>query len=899
MRLKIRPPTAPLLALALTLPSTARAQARKDTTTDTRPVVVAVRRAGPIDIDGHLDEAAWKAAEPATGFIQQTPDEGAPATQRTDVRFLYDDQALYIGARMYDSAAPAGVTARLARRDDDPQSDELQIDFDPYHDRLHHVAFDVDPAGWRGDSNDGDSSWDPVWEVKTSVDSLGWTAEIRIPFSQLHFSSDSVQTWGLEIMRLVHRSQEHDLWAFYHRDETGGPSFYGTLSGLRMSHAPLHAEVLPYVVARTERLGTANPASPFYDPHPTDFRVGGDLDYLLGRSFALSATVNPDFGQVEVDPAVVNLTAFETYFPEKRPFFVQGSSIFDFGSPGCMVDCGRGLDLFYSRRIGAPPPGASLAYAAGAYASVPDNTTILGAAKVTGRTSGGTTVGLLDAVTNREVARVAESDGTRLTQPVAPLTNDFVGRVKQDLDRGDLVLGGLFTSADRRLHDPGLAGLLPAAARTGGVDGEYFWGHHAYHLYAALTASHVAGDSAAILRLQRSSARYYQRPDRTAHGDGLFSTTYDPHARSLDGYGAIARVAKGGGSWIGDLNGAAVSPGFETNDLGFQQKADWLWLNGSFGRRLTTPTRWYRTLMAVGGAEGYWNYDGDRTRSDVTGALVLQLLDYWSGTFIYQRLGPALDDRLTRGGPVVAKAGETLGQVEISTDPRRSLILDATLGAGRSDDGGYMDKVSLSATVRPSPNVSVSLTPTYARNVSTAQYVTSVADPTATAFYGERYVFAHLDEKQLSMETRVNVTFTPALSLELYAQPLLASGAYSDLEQFARPRSQAKLVYGRDVGTIRTTGTGENRSYVIDPDGAGPAKSFTVPDPNFDLRSLRGTAVLRWEWRPGSTAYLVWTQTRSASAPLGDLAFGRDMRALGREPSDNVFEMKVSYWLGQ
>ncbi|MEJ2184722.1 MAG: DUF5916 domain-containing protein [Gemmatimonadota bacterium] len=899
MRFRSIHATTSFIAFALALPVPARAQARKDTTADTHPNVVAVRRTGPIDIDGRLDEAAWKAAKPATGFIQQVPDEGAPATQRTDVRFLYDDNALYIGARMYDKGAPAAVTARLARRDEDPQSDELKIDLDPYHDRLHHVEFDVDPAGWRGDSNDGDESWDPVWQVKTSVDSLGWIAEMRIPFSQLHFSGDSVQTWGLEITRFEHRSQERDLWAFYRQDEAGGPSFYGTLSGLRMRHAPLHAELVPYAVLRTRRLGTADPASPFYDPNPTDAHFGGDLRALLGRSFTLSATANPDFGQVEVDPAVVNLSAFETYFPEKRPFFVQGSSIFDFGSPGCMMNCGMGLDLFYSRRIGAPPPGAALAYDAGDYASVPANTTILGAAKLTGRTRSGTTVGVIDAVTDRELARVAESDGTRLKLPVAPLTNDFVGRIKQDLDGGDLVLGGLFTSVDRRLGNPGLAGLLPGAARTGGVDAEYFWGHHAYRLYAALTASHVAGDTAAILRLQRSSARYYQRPDRTTTGDGLFSTTYDPGARSLDGYGAIARIAKEGGRWIGDLNGAAVSPGFETNDLGFQQKADWLWLNGSFGRQFMEPTRWYRTLAVGVGAEGYWNYDGDRTQSDLTAAMLLQFLNYWNGKFVFQRQGPALNDRLTRGGPLVGVAGTTLGQVEISTDPRRSLMLDVTATGGRSDDGAYTNEITVSATLRPTPNVSISLGPRYARSLSTDQYVTAVADPTATAFSGERYVFAHLDEKQLSMETRLNVTFTPMLSLELFAQPLLASGDYFDFEEFARPRSRARLIYGRDVGTIHTTGTAGDRSYVIDPDGTGPAQSFTVSDPNFDLRSLRGTAVLRWEWRPGSTAYLVWTQTRSASAPFGNLAFGRDMRALGRLPSDNVFELKVSYWLGR
>jgi len=908
----------PLALLSCLLPGPARAQgtpkgrSAADSATRARPTAVAARRTGPIDVDGTLAEAAWDSARAVTSFTQQTPDEGDPPTQRTRVRFLYDGSSLYIGARMQDTKAPSGIAARLARRDDDPRSDELRVDLDPYHDRLHHVTFTVDPAGWRGDASDGDDSWDPVWEAATSVDSAGWTAEIRIPFSQLRFSGDSVQTWGLEVTRVIHRRQEEDLWSFYGLDQTGGPSFYGTLEGIRVGGGPAHAEILPYVTTRMERLGTANPESPFYEPHPTRLRAGGDLKYLVSSSFTLSATVNPDFGQVEVDPAVVNLTQYEIRFQEKRPFFVQGSDVFDFGSPGCNINCGSGLGLFYSRRIGAPPPGAGLARSRGEFVDVPDNTTILGAAKLTGRTPGGTTVGILDALTGSETARVARTDGTVFDQLVAPLTNDFVGRVKQDLEGGNLVVGGLLTSVDRRLRDGGLADLLPSAARAGGADVRVYWDRHAWSFYAAATASRVAGDSAAILRLQRSSARYFQRPDRTTTGDGLFSAAYRPGATALAGYGTIFRLAKQGGSWIGDLNGSAVSPGFETNDLGFRLKSDELWLNGSFGRQFLTPTGWYRSLVAVAEADHTWNYDGDPTGSDVTGYASVQLLDYWGITLIGERAFPAQSDRLTRGGPVVRTPGTSFGQIAVSTDSRRALTLDGSLDYYRDDDGGHGTTVGLSASFRPSPNVQVSLGPRYGYTDSRAQYVAAIPDPTATAFYGHRYVFAHLAEKQLSMETRVNVTFTPDLSFELFLQPLLASARFGDFEEFAAPRREEKLVYGMDIGTIDTTfaagsggaggagsgaGAASIAGYTIDPDGSGPAASFQLPNPNFDPRSLRGTAVLRWEWRPGSTAYLVWTQTRGGSGPFGDLSLGRDISALGNLPPDNTFELKITYWL--
>ncbi len=873
-----------------------------------RPTAVAVHRSGLIHLDGHLDEPAWQEASPVTGFTQQEPDEDAAPTQRTLVRFLYDDDALYIGARMKDSRAPGGITARLARRDDDPQSDELQVDLDPYHDRLHHVQFDVDPAGWRGDSDDGDDSWDPVWEAATSVDSGGWTAEIRIPFSQLQFSSDSVQTWGLELTRLIHRSQEKDLWSFYRLDQTGGPSFYGTLDGIRLGSAPLHAEILPYVTTRVQRLGTADPSSPFYDPHTANLRFGGSFKYLLNSSFTLSGTVNPDFGQVEVDPAVVNLSAFETYFSEKRPFFVQGSSTFDdFGSPGCHVNC-RGMSLFYSRRIGASPPGAGIAEDAGDFASVPENTTILGAAKLTGRTGGGTTVGVMDAVTGRETARVARPDGEVFHQAVAPLTNDFVGRVKQDLDGGNLVVGGLFTSVDRKLSDRALADLLPGSAKVGGADVRYYWDQHNYSFYASVAASHVTGDSAAILGLQQSSARYYQRPDRTTTGDGLFSASYRPGATALNGYAFRMRLDREGGAWIGDVNAAAVSPGFEDNDLGFQTQADFLWLNGSLIRNLTTPTGWYRSLLFGGGIERYWNYDGDITRTTGTGAVIWQLLDYWQIKVVYERIFSGIDPRATRGGPVVRVPGIHFGSLELTSDPRRAVTFDVTGNLSHRDDGGYEHSIDLSATWRPSPNLSVSLGPTWDHTVVSDQYVTTVADPTAASWYGNRYVFSHLDERQLALETRLNVTFTPDLTFELYLQPLLASARFYDFEEFAAPRRENKLVYGRDIGTIAATRSGGGAAggsgasmvtgYTIDPDGSGPAPSFQIDNPNFDRRSLRGTAVLRWQWRPGSTAYLVWTQTRGGSAPFGNMSLGRDLNALGNLPPDNTFELKFTYWLG-
>lgn len=882
------------IATAATIVLGARVGAAQDSTaqrtTPARPTARSVRRSGPVIIDGVLDERAWQGAPPITAFTQQQPTEGAPATQRTEVRVLYDDGALYIGARMYDTQGARGVRRQLVRRDAQVSSDLLTIDLDPFRDRLHHAQFSINPSGVRGDALDGDASWDPVWEGAARIDSLGWTAEMRIPLSQLRFPRDSVQTWGMEITRLVQRLNEYDLWSFYPRNAVGGPAFYGALTGIAPQGRPSRLELLPYGVVGTSRL-TPQPGNPLFDAHKGTVRVGADVKYLAASNLTLSATINPDFGQVEVDPAVVNLSAYETYYSEKRPFFVEGSNLFTYGQPACDINCGLGLYLFYSRRVGRPPQGSALAYAAGPYTDVPENTTILGAAKLTGRTASGDAIGVLDAVTRGASAPVITSDGARITQPVQPPENDFVGRVSREMRGGNLSVGGMLTSAYRDINDPGLASLLDRHAETGGVDATAYWGEHTYMAYGAIAASDVEGDSGAIQRIQRSSAHYFQRPDlRSAH--------YDPSATSLRGYGSIVRVTKQGGNWLWDLNGTDVSPGFETNDLGFQQQAGWRWVNASLGRQYTQPTRAYRTLTLFGNVEQQWDYDGDVTGHDASAMAQIEFPNYWKAMLFVTRAPGAYSDRLTRGGPLVRQAGARMAQLSLGSDPRQSVSLTSHPRITRGDDGSFDGTVDLGLTWRPASNVSLSVDPVLESSRATDQYVRAVSDPTATAFYGTRYVFAHLDQRIFSMTTRAAVTFTPALSLQLFAQPLIASGHYTQFEEFAAPRQLHKLVYGQDVGTIQPSGTGSALTYTVDPDGPGAAAPFTIANPDFNIRSLRGTAVLRWEYRPGSTAYLVWTQTRDANAAFGNFDFGRDRAALFAAHPDNIFLLKISYWLG-
>src|SRR3954454_20400478 len=521
-----------LAAALLGLAAPAAAQQAPAHASGATPRLQAVERTSPVVVDGRLDEAVWQAPPAATGFTQQDPKEGQPATQRTEIRLAYDAEALYVGARMIDSLGARGVHPQLARRDQSSGGDYVQFVFDTYHDHTGRTVFTLNPSGVKSDAGQAsayaDPSWDPVYTAAARVDSAGWTAELRIPFSQLRFPRDSVQVWGMQVWRYVERINESSMWSFWGKQENGGPSRFGHVEGI---HAPKNRgrmELLPYALSRARYVRPTQPGSPFQSDHQYDLRVGGDVKYQLSSTLTLDATINPDFGQVEVDPASVNLSAFETFYSEKRPFFVEGSGLFSFGDFWC-INCSNveSMSLFYSRRIGRAPQG-SVTRGDAEFVQRPENSTILGAAKVTGRTRGGLQVGLLDAVTRSERALGEDTLGARFTEQVEPASNYFVGRLRKNYRGGNATVGAMATSVVRRFDSAALEELLPGHAEALGVDWEMWWKNRTYHLLGNFALSDVAGDSNAILRLQRSSARYFQRPDRSSGGNGIFSDLLDP-----------------------------------------------------------------------------------------------------------------------------------------------------------------------------------------------------------------------------------------------------------------------------------------------------------------------------------------------------------------------------------
>jgi hypothetical protein len=812
------------------------------------PVAEALRVTEPIRIDGRLDEAAWAAATPVTTFTQVTPDEGQPASERTEVRILFDADALYIGARMYDRSP---VTTRLGRRDAWLPTDWLTVILDADHDHRTAFGFEVNPSGVRRDQTRGsreDDSWDPVWDVATTQDAEGWTAEMRIPFSQLRFNPATEQVWGIQLERTLARRGEFAVFSFTPSRHPGGIQRYAHLHGLRELRTGRRTEILPYVVARGESVDRSG--NPFRDDRSAGLSGGVDVKYRLTSDLTLDATLNPDFGQVEVDPASVNLSAIETFFQERRPFFVEGSDIFNFGSGG-------GNNVFYSRRIGRSPqlgrsePGDAR-----------DAARILGAVKLSGRTAGGWSVGFLDAVTERVTGRYLVAQGDTLTTTAEPFTNYMVARVRRDSRAGQTVVGGMLTAVNRDLDtDPGRE-RLHSAAYTGGTDFRIQWGERAWTLNGFVSGSYVQGTREAILRTQRFPWRYFQRPD----ADHL---RVDSTATSLVGLSSeVTLNYRYGRHWRFHTLAGTTTPGYEVGDIGFQYRADRLDHQVGATYIENRPRGALRQWNTGATFRNEFNYGGDQVQSSLFLNSWAQTSGLWN---VNLNLGASLhsmDDRLTRGGPIARRPFNWRVFTGVGSDPRKPVTLWFGSYAQWNQPYGYVRNAWAEIGWTPVTNLSLAVGPSYSRSHSRAQFLGSVADPGANETFGRRYLFAELRQETVSMVTRVDLIFRPGLTLQVYAQPFIATGDYGATEELLAPRTF---------------------SFVPSPVDAG--------DRDFNFRSLRGNAVLRWEWRPGSTLYVAWQQARSDFEALGDFRFGRDTRALLGARADNVLMLKVNYWL--
>jgi hypothetical protein len=837
------------------------------------PQASATRLKGNISIDGVLNEAQWQSARPINQLTQLDPAEGKPSTERSDIRFMYDDDALYIGAMLYDRERPRG---RLGRRDMSmTASDWLTVIIDTNHDHRTAVGFEINPLGVRRDQtrspSNEDDGWEPVWEGKTTVTDSGWVAEMRIPFSQLRFTGRSNLVWGLQVERQIARNQEFAEWSFTPRDQERGIPRFGHLVGISDIATGKKLEIMPYVVGRMEAIDRGS--NTFRDHREQNGDVGLDLKYRATSNMTLDATINPDFGQVEVDPAVINLTAFETFFQERRPFFVEGSELFNFGTDGTN-------SVFYSRRIGRQPsftPNYE-------DVDVPTSTRILGATKLTGRTAGGWAMGVLDAVTGKETARFRTVDDIAETGSAVaePLTNYFAGRLRKEMNGGLSNIGTFLGAVNRGDLEGALDSFVRKSAYTGGIDFSHAWSQRTWNLTGFVASSHVTGSKEAILSTQRLPYHYFQRPDAD-HLD------LDSSATSLTGFAGSAFLThRIGRHWAMNASFNTITPDYEISDLGFQRRADRIDLQAGGSYDETKPGRFRRYRLGATGLVEH-NYDWANISNRIFTNAFVQFLNYYQASFNGTiSTGGTVDDRLTRGGPQASRPAFVSANLGLSSDPRRQFVffVGNFLQTGKA---GTNNDWFAEVTYKPRPSLELTLGPSLNYDNAKAQFLGRITDPAAVNTYGSRYLFASVDQTTLSLDTRVNYTFSPTLSLQVFAQPFIASGEYGKVKEFARPDTYEFLEYGKDVGVIQN-----GRVY---PNGPGTSVSFAVPQPDFNVGSLRGNAVMKWEWRPGSTMYLAWQQTRNQFRPVGDFALQNDLDRLFGSVPDNVFLIKVSYWL--
>ncbi|HZO20641.1 MAG TPA: DUF5916 domain-containing protein [Gemmatimonadaceae bacterium] len=817
----------------------------------------AVRAEAPPQVDGRDDEAVWQEAPRYSEFRQFEPKVDIDPSLRTEFRAAYDSRNLYVFVRMFDPH-PDSIMRALSRRDVRGPSDQIKLLIDSYNDRRSGFEFAVNPDGVKRDysmSNDGneDESWNGVWDVATRIDSLGWTAEFRIPLSQLRYTGGTT-AMGFGIWRDVERYRERSSWPLYHPQRTGLSSQLGRLEGMSGLSTARRVELTPYVVTKSLQRTTSDNR---YD-RIVDVTGGGDLKIGITPNVTIDATVNPDFGQVESDPSVVNLTAFETFLYERRPFFVEGTGLYRF-ELNCyiVVDCSTNEGLFYSRRIGRVP-GLRSEYGD---ESTPTATAIVAATKLTGRTRRGLAFGVLDAVT-REV------EGT-LRRTAEPLTNYGVVRVLQDFRGGDADVGVIGTAVNRSV-DPWTEPFMHRSAYTGGVTFRNRFSARRYEVAGQLAGSHVAGTPAAILRTQRSSVHYYQQP-----GDDL---PLDSARESLSGYSAQLKLGKySGGITRFETSVIRMSPGFEANDLGYLRRADLMdwstWAALSFREARGI----YRWVQLNGNHWETWNTSGLRLQNALNFNGHIGLNNNWNfhAGATMDRLTESYCDRCTRGGPALRGSRGLYPWGGFNTDSRKKISGGFWANVWYTDEG-KSDGSSLDpyVTLRVSSQFEFTVGVGFMRDDNNTQWFGNFADGSGATHHS----FAHLDYRSTSMSVRMNYTMTPDLTLELYGQPFRATGVYSDF---------------REVSATPGADSYDARFQPYTPPSSAPRQ--------FKVSEFISNSVLRWEYRPGSTLFVVWQHGREGPGPDERFrqSWVRDYRNLFERHPENTFLVKVAYWLSR
>jgi len=848
---------------------------------------MATRISIPPTINGILDDEAWQAGTWAGEFTQNQPYSGKPETQKTEFKILFDDNNIYMAIKAYDTS-PDSIVNRLTRRDE-ADGDLVGVIFDSFHDLRTGFLFGVSSSGvkydqmFTGDGQNQDSSWDPNWWVATSINKDGWVAEMKIPFSQVRFDKNSSDGWGLDVARILYRKNEQTFWQHIPREAAGLVHLFGELKGMEQIKPRKILDVTPYAVAKTETFKAVQ-ENPFQTTGRLS-KLNGGIDAKIGvtNNMTMDLTINPDFGQVEADPSVVNLSAYETFFSEKRPFFIEGKNITNFGLG--IGDGGVGNDnLFYSRRIGRQPqqyPDLK----DGWYANVPTRTNILGAAKLTGKTKDGLSIGIVEALTEQTKA-VVDTIGGRTHPTVEPLTNYFVGRIQKDINNGNTLIGGIFTSTNRELN-PDVTNLLHKAAYTGGIDFTQYFSNKNWMFNLNTAFSLVEGSKKAITNTQESSAHYFQRPDKNY-------AVLDTNKTSLAGSGGRMQLMKLNGHWNFMTAVLWKTPGFETNDLGYMRTTDQILSVLWAGYNQFVPKGIYRSFNINSDFFAITNFGGNWLGGGYEWNANINLKNFWNIWTGGNLETPSLSTDMLRGGPMMKMPGNLNWRIGVNTDSRKKIVFNLYANANKGFEN-YSNYYStgLDISFKPTNYIVFTISPSYNKSYSELQYITE-ADYNGSP----RYIFGSIDQHTISTSFRVNLNLSPNLTFQYWGQPFVATGKYYDYKHISQPLASR-------YSDRFTTYTGNQISwdgdqYNIDENLDGKT-DYTFGKNDFNFRQFLSNLVVRWEYNPGSTVYLVWSQTRSYFTDSGQMDFFNNLGDLfnkGKNVPHNVFLIKFSYRFG-
>lgn len=879
------------------------------------PAMSATVLVGEIDLDGRLDEMAWQHASPGSNYIQGKPYEGKKALEETEVRVLIGEKFIYVGAQMYESD-PSVVDKNLMRRDTEGQYDFINVAFDSNFDRRTGYYFRVSAANVQFDKyfyNDSeqDQAWNAVWESAVHHHDRGWSVEMKIPLSQIRYdSSEPNQTWGFQSSRRRMVENEWSYFALHSQKRTGYVSQFGVLENVTIPQTSRRIETRPYI---SNSLHKTKPeqGNPFFDGSENIERIGADLKLGLGSAFTVDATINPDFGQIEADPAEINLSEFETRFDERRPFFVEDAQVFDFP-----LSRSPGDKLYYSRRIGRVPQGKLPEDAD--FTRIPLDATIDGAMKLTGKTDSGLSIGLLAASVGEETGDAFYASKNRFEEFRAEPQSQFGAlKIQKDLKGGASQVGALVTVANRSLSKDDTFDFLPKDALTGGLHFQHQWNDRDWSIEGSVAASQLRGDEQSITRIQTSSNHYFQRPDATR-------IAVDSSATSISGSRWQLELNRQngehftGGFWLGEL-----TPGFEVNDLGYSRSREKLSGGTRWNYKEIFPSSWYKSYNIGFWAASSWSHEAldhysaweswEAARTSGTSNLSFKttFINEWKSEMNFTYSSDHRNFALTRGGPVMEDPGSFNIRGNLSTDARKTLFLKSGFSrrSGRKNSGDQL-KFHGTIRIRPSPQFEMSIEPSMTSETMAQQYVTATSTLPYSATYGKRYIFADLERHTLQMATRVSWIFSPRISFQLYAQPFMSSADYTHYKQLHSPRTY-DFTYFKEGAPISssTSTTCQNGSLCREESTNGSIRNhldfngdnvvdYVFSERDLNLNSLIGNAVFRWEYKPGSTLFIVWQRKKTSYLALGDFDFNRNFEALLDSAPDDRIIVKLNYWIG-